>query len=507
MGLATVAGDHYRRQVALARRVATQVARLWRGLDRRYLTASWHGGTGAQVQALVMAGQMLAAADADGYVATALAAQDAATDRVASVVPQALAGVASDGRPLDSLLFEPVIATLAAVRDGAKVEDAMSAGLLSLDTIVRTQVADAGRVADGIAATAAPAVTGYVRMLTPPSCARCVILAGRFYRWSDGFERHPRCDCRHVPVAEDVPGDVRTDPRAYFDSLDKTEQDRVFGKSGAQAVRDGADLSRVVNAHRGLYVAGGRKLTREAVTRRGTGRRVRLMPEQIYREAAGDRDEALRLLRLHGYLIGASKPSPRPAGPVGDRFAGAAREHDALAAARAVLGRRDHPGQVPVTRAQADALRDYVSSFYYAVNGQLRRGADLDPLVARRVERIDAVMARAGLDRDVVAWRGITQAGRLFGDRLAGDLTGYAWREDAYVSTSALRRQAQQFVYHEGQVLMRLLVPRGTGAVRLSDQYDQAELLLRRGLALRVVADRGVSPDGYRLLDVEVMAG
>jgi hypothetical protein len=505
--LATVAGRHYRRQVALARRIAGQVTRLWRGLDPRHVAASWHAGTGARVQALVTAGQVLSAADADGYVAAALAAQDTSAEAAGQVVPQALAGVASDGRPLDTLLFEPVIATLAAVRDGARIEDAMAGGLLQLDTIVRTQLADAGRVADGIASTAAPAVTGYVRMLVPPSCARCVILAGREYRWSAGFERHPRCDCRHVPVAENIPGDVRTDPRRYFEALDKAEQDRVFGKAGAQAVRDGADLARVVNAHRGLYVAAGRKLTREAVTSRGTGRRVRLMPEQIYREAAGDREEALRLLRLHGYLLGGRKAAvPRSAGPAGDRYATAAREGDALAAARAVLGRRDHPGQVSVTRAQADALRDYVSSLYYAVNGQLRRG-DLDPLVARRVERIDAVMARAGLDRDVVAWRGIAHAEKPFGDRLAGDMTGYTWREDAYVSTSAVRRQAQAFTYHEGQVLMRLLVPRGTGAVRLSGQYDQAELLLRRGLHLRVVADRGVSPDGYRLLDVEVIGG
>jgi hypothetical protein len=44
-------------------------------------------------------------------------------------------------------------------------------------------------------------------------------------------------------------------------------------------------------------------------TRRGfAGRRlgrgvVRLMPEQIYLDAGGDRDEALRLLQQHGYII------------------------------------------------------------------------------------------------------------------------------------------------------------------------------------------------------------
>jgi hypothetical protein len=47
-----------------------------------------------------------------------------------------------------------------------------------------------------------------------------------------------------------------------------------------------------------MVTADGRLYTTEAA-----GRRPRLMPEQIYREAHGDRGEAIRLLRLHGYLM------------------------------------------------------------------------------------------------------------------------------------------------------------------------------------------------------------
>lgn len=72
----------------------------------------------------------------------------------------------------------------------------------------------------------------------------------------------------------------------------------MFGKAGAEAIRSGADMAAVVNARRGMYTAAdGRKYTREAATRR----RLRLMPEQIFREAK-DRDDAIRLLRLHGYI-------------------------------------------------------------------------------------------------------------------------------------------------------------------------------------------------------------
>jgi hypothetical protein len=141
-------------------------------------------------------------------------------------------------------------------------------------------------------------VTGYVRMIVGKTCSRCLILAGRRYQWNAGFRRHPRCDCRHVPVAEDVPGDVQTDPDAYFRSLSRAEQDDLLGKDGAEAARAGADLAQVVNARRGMYTADGRQYTREAASRQ----RRRLMPEQIFREAK-DRDDAIRLLRLHRYIF------------------------------------------------------------------------------------------------------------------------------------------------------------------------------------------------------------
>ncbi len=103
--------------------------------------------------------------------------------------------------------------------------------------------------------------------------------------------------------------------------MSRADQDRIFTKAGAQAIRDGADMSRVVNARRGMETAaraqggtGGRLTTRdvfgrqlatttEAVTKRGINRQIRLMPEEVYRIAGDNRDEALRLLRVHGYLI------------------------------------------------------------------------------------------------------------------------------------------------------------------------------------------------------------
>jgi hypothetical protein len=296
-----VAAEHHRRQQQLARRTADRVAKLWRQVDPDRILLSWHQLLPDAFTVLSSA-QGIAAASSNVYVDDALQAQGVTADAVGRVAPGGLAGVASDGRELASLLEQPSITALTAIRDGATVPRSLLAGRLELDMIVRTQVADAGRVGDGLALTARPKLTGYVRMVSAGACSRCIVLAGRHYGWNAGFLRHPNCHCRHIPAAEDAVGDLRTDPRKTFTAMPKAEQDKTFTVAGAQAIRDGADMGRVVNARRGMYTAGGRRFTTEATTRRGINRRVRLMPEQIYTEAKGNRDEAIRLLRLHGFI-------------------------------------------------------------------------------------------------------------------------------------------------------------------------------------------------------------
>lgn len=266
---------------------------------------AWLRGDTSRLVAVVIAAQLVAARDAVASVPQMLAEQGLSTDAAGEVNPRAFAGVASDGRPLDSLLAVPE-----------------TVGALEL--IVATQIQDAARGAAGASVAARPAVTGYVRMLNPPSCSRCAILAGKFYRWNRGFQRHPRCDCRHIPSSENLAGDLTTNPDEYFRSLSRVEQDKAFTKAGAQAIRDGADISQVVNARRGMTTAqfGSRtaKVTTEGTTSRGVAgknfgdlrkvsgernrrsSRPRVMPETIY-EVATDRADAIRLLRLNGFIF------------------------------------------------------------------------------------------------------------------------------------------------------------------------------------------------------------
>jgi hypothetical protein len=276
--------------------VAQLARELWRDIDPGRIDATWARLLPELLVALAGA-QRAAAQAADGYLDTILEQQDVGTASAGRLRLAALSGTAADGRPLDALLWQPTIAAKVAIGSGATPARALATGYANLDMIVRTEVADAGRIADQIALTARRQATGYVRMLVGKSCSRCAVLAGRRYEWNTGFDRHPRCDCIHIPAREDSADDLRTDPKKYFASLTEAEQDRLFTKAGAEAIREGADIGRVVNARRGMYVAGGRQLTTEA------SRRIRLMPEQIFREARGDRDETLRLLRLHGYLI------------------------------------------------------------------------------------------------------------------------------------------------------------------------------------------------------------
>ena len=295
-----LADRHVRTQQARSKAAARRLRGEWNRIDPRNIAASWRSLIPRALVVLTGA-QLTGAQDSQDYVTAVLAAQGIESDAAGVVVPQAFAGIASDGRDLAGLLYEPVITTLQTIKTGAPVRDALTLGKVHLDMIARTQVADAGRVADGVAVAARPRV-GYVRMLELPSCARCVVLAGKFYRWSQGFQRHPRCDCRHIPCAEDAAGDLRTDPRAYFDSLSEEQQNSVFTTAGARAIRDGADMSQVVNSRQGMYTAAGRKLTRYSTGKRGVVRGARLLPEEIYREANGNRSEAIRLLRRFGYL-------------------------------------------------------------------------------------------------------------------------------------------------------------------------------------------------------------
>ena len=159
---------------------------------------------------------------------------------------------------------------------------------LEFDRLVASLVQEAGNAAEQVASAVREEV-GWTRMLTPPSCSRCVPLAGRVYRWSDGFLRHPQDDCVTIPVRE---GDARftVDPAEMV----RRGEVRGLSKADTEAILDGADYNAVVNVRRkaaGLTEAG------TVLARRG-----RPTPAGIYRMAR-DREHAIELLGRFGYLL------------------------------------------------------------------------------------------------------------------------------------------------------------------------------------------------------------
>lgn len=314
MTVQDVALGHYATTLAIQTAAVRAAQREWAKMPESGAPAdlqeAYVSKIGPAILAILILAQLSAAEESDGYLGDILAALVSAPEAPwAKINPTGFAYEAADGRPLDTLLLEPLITTQAALTRGASPATALATGGLQLGRIVSTEVRDASRTADQVALVARPQVSGYIRMLTPPSCARCVVLAGRFYRWNAGFQRHPNCDCIHVPATEDVldRADSLTDPRAAV----LAGEVQGLSKAEEQAIRDGADVAQVVNSRRGMYTAGGRKFTTEGTSRRGfaagrlrsTTGRQRLRPESIYKVADGDRDEALRLLKLHGYLI------------------------------------------------------------------------------------------------------------------------------------------------------------------------------------------------------------
>lgn len=294
MELDDLSRSYYAAQIALVNSISVFVLALWALVDPLKPTSSWIGQRiGERLFVATSTGQLSAARGAEQFVTRAVQAQAVTPDPKALVQPKALAGIASDGRQLDTLLVQPLIQNEYALSKGATPEAAHALGRNSLDTIVTTQVADAARAANATAMATEPAVEGWVRMLVPPSCGRCADLAGKFYPWDAEFVRHPRCDCLQIPSTDKkLTADLRTDPKLYFESLSVADQNKYFGAGRAEQIRQGADISQTVAV----------KSQAAGLSSPGSESIARPMPAALIAEGRGDRDETVRLLRQHGFV-------------------------------------------------------------------------------------------------------------------------------------------------------------------------------------------------------------
>ncbi|MFJ4287981.1 hypothetical protein ACIPY0_20250 [Paenarthrobacter nicotinovorans] len=386
---------HYKAMQRLQGLAVLSSAELWSGVTLSSLDGAWAASVGV-LSPLLAGVQQKAAAAGAAYGAATLAEQGLYEAPQHFVDPAAFAGAASDGRPLEGLLWGPVPHVKTLIAGGVAPSEALKSGGKYLTSLVRTQVADAGRSAAGVD-TATRRNVGYVRMLNPPSCSRCSILAGRFYRWNAGFNRHPRCDCIHVQTnaraAAESEGLIH-DPYEYFQSLSPMEQDKAYTRAGAQAIRDGGDIFQVVNSRRGMKPGG--LTTAEGTSKRGNfGRQGRrLTPEAIYAKGLS-REATLAELERYGYILpGGQNPFGVIRGQT-EGFGQLGRGGTRVGAREAVLrareiGVRDPRQRATMTAAELrvfdaqarwDAVRAGRNPFTNAKN------AKVTPEVAARVER------------------------------------------------------------------------------------------------------------------------
>lgn len=322
--LPSAATDFYATQQRVNETTVREVRRAWDRMGDDF-DASWRRVAPVALAILTEAQSQMTLKAVD-YVPQALEETGIANRPEGDFRPESLVGRASDGRRLDTLAYGAVTEAKAAIGNGADTAQALNSGGNWLELMTKVQVADAARQAVGVMTASRKNLGGTVRVLNPPSCQRCAILAGRFYRWSTGFLRHPRCDCVNLPAARKAWAEAEgfiTDPMVAYrngDIRDLTEAQKF-------ALGNGADIGQVVNATRGMSTTahrrrapGGGSISTDpnftpAVAPGApdllAGIRFAeptaaplgaLTPEGIYRTAR-TRDEAISMLRDWGYLI------------------------------------------------------------------------------------------------------------------------------------------------------------------------------------------------------------
>lgn len=219
----------------------------------------------AAIARVVVAHQATAAFQ--GQTAVGLMLREQAIDEVAEVI-------------LNTLAFTTQVNAIEAMLDKVEVDH-------EFDRLVSSLVQDAGRAAESVSIAVRPHIY-HVRQVNPPCCSRCAVLAGRIYKWSSGFKRHPGCDCIMVPT-------TLANDQLVQDPVELMKQGLVTGMSKAdrKAIDDGADFGQVVNV----------RLKRAGLSTPGRvlARGGRPTPEAIYASATSQ-DDAIQRLIAAGYV-------------------------------------------------------------------------------------------------------------------------------------------------------------------------------------------------------------
>lgn len=178
---------------------------------------------------LLDAAQYATARDATRATAASMQRQiGARTPQAWQIDPRQWVGVNGNGMPTWQTLAGAVINGRQAVQEGLPTTIALERMGVTLVIRSRTALADTYRGAAESTARSIRYDCGYVRALNPPSCGRCVLLAGQPCGRVP-FERHPQCDCIAEWTPNGIDRSMLASPGEYLDSLDDQQLSRVLG--------------------------------------------------------------------------------------------------------------------------------------------------------------------------------------------------------------------------------------------------------------------------------------
>ena len=408
---------------------AQTVKRLWSQVGNDF-DADWSQLINRAADTIAIA-QTAASIDAAMYVPASLQDADFDAPPVGDIDTTAYRGTNRYGMSLVTALQGATTTAKSFVGEGWGVQQAKAGASRWLTSTTLTAVADTGREVAATDIGQRPGIGGYVRVLNSPSCARCIVLAGKWFRWNEGFQRHPRCDCKHVPARDEDEANQKgliSDPYEAFNRLDEAAQDRLFGATQARAIRDGADIYRVTNI---AGVPGSTRLSRGLANVTGRsgwqgrlyGTPSRFTLDDIFAAAGSDREKAIQLMADEGYITGPQTTGGNIKGRYFEGYAG-------------VLGRGGtrKGATYAFQRAQATGIRDPFSP----------DGVSQDPATQTAAERR---FHRAYLDLHYAKTYGRdpwSTSGRPLSAKQLRDIEGY-WRlakEDLVNQPLQVRRLA-----------------------------------------------------------------
>lgn len=184
--------SQYLTQQRIQKELLAELRKIWRRMGGDW-DASFRRLTPDLVSAVSLAQLDMATHSVD-FTRKFLDQVDLPDKPVAEIEPSAFIGYTSSGYPTENLMYGSVLASrTAALEQGLNAPQSLKVGGSWLAGVASSQIADIGRAVTGVGIAARPGLQGYTRFLNPPSCQRCAVLAGRTYRYSTGFRRHPQC--------------------------------------------------------------------------------------------------------------------------------------------------------------------------------------------------------------------------------------------------------------------------------------------------------------------------